>query len=73
MDVTSTVTMITQLGFSIVMCILLWNYIQKLNETILTIVSAHNEEVAGLKDMINSNTIALTELRDAINNMDKGK
>lgn len=73
MDISTIAPMVTNLGFSVVMCFMLWSYVQKLNDTILQITETHKTEVDGLKGMINSNTVALTELRDAINNMGKTK
>lgn len=56
--------MITSVGFPIVMCLLLWYQMQKNNEL-------HKAEVDSLKDVISDVKIAITELRDAINNMEK--
>lgn len=66
MDTNAITTMITSVGFPIVMCLLLWYQMQKNNE-------AHKEEVDSLKDVIQDVKIALTELRDAITNMGEKK
>lgn len=62
MDTNAITTMITSVGFPIVMCLLLWYQMQKNNEL-------HKSEVDSLKDVISDVKIALTELRDAINGM----
>lgn len=64
MDTNAITTMITSVGFPIVMCLLMWYQMQKNNEM-------HKSEVDSLKDVISDVKIALTELRDAINNMEK--
>lgn len=62
MDTNAITTMITSVGFPIVMCLLLWYQMQKNNEM-------HKSEVDSLKDVISDVKVALTELRDAINGM----
>ena len=52
---------ISSVGFPIVMCIYMVKSMKELNE-------AHKSEVDGLKEAINNNTIAITELRDKFNN-----
>lgn len=64
MDTQTITTMITSVGFPIVMCLLLWYQMKADNE-------AHKAEVDGLKDVINDVRVAITELRDAINNGNK--
>ena len=52
---------ISSVGFPIVMCIYMIKSMKELNE-------AHKSEVDGLKDAINNNTLAITELRNKFNN-----
>lgn len=66
MDTNTITTMITSVGFPIVMCLLLWYQMEKNNEL-------HKSEVDSLKDVISDVKIALTELRDAINNTRGGE
>ena len=52
---------ISSVGFPIVMCIYMVKSTKELNE-------AHKSEVNELKEAINNNTLAITELRDKFNN-----
>ena len=52
---------ISSVGFPIVMCIYMVKSMKELND-------AHKSEVDGLKEAINNNTLAITELRDKFNN-----
>lgn len=52
---------ISAVGFPIVMCIYMVKSMKELNES-------HKSEVDGLKEAINNNTLAITELRDKFNN-----
>lgn len=52
-------SMISSVGFPIVMCLLLW-YEMRQSEQL------HKEEIDSLKDVINEVKTALVELRDAI-------
>lgn len=62
MDSNAITTMITSVGFPIVMCLLLWYQMRESDKN-------HKEEVDSLKDVIADVKIALTELRDAISSM----
>lgn len=59
MDTQAITTMITSVGFPIVMCLLLWHQMEEDNKL-------HKEEVDGLKSVISDVKVAITELRDAI-------
>ena len=52
---------ISSVGFPIAMCLYMVKSMRELNE-------AHKSEVDGLKEAINNNTLAITELRDKFNN-----
>lgn len=52
---------ISTVGFPIIMCLYMVKSMKELNE-------AHKSEVDGLKEAINNNTLAITELRDKFNN-----
>lgn len=66
MDFTTVTGLIGSLGFPIIMCIMLFNWIQKLNEQ-------HKEEMSKVTEALNNNTLALTVLATKIdaNNMAK--
>lgn len=59
MDMTAATTMISTVGFPIAACCVMFWYMNKERES-------HAEEIKSLTDTINANTIALTELKDAI-------
>lgn len=59
MDMTAATTMISTVGFPIAACCVMFWYMNKERES-------HAEEIKSLTDTINTNTIALTELKDAI-------
>jgi len=59
MDISEISTLITSVGFPIVMCLMLFSYMTKLNEQ-------HETEMNTLKDTINANTQVLTELSTLI-------
>ena len=48
---------ISTVGFPIVMCIILFLHLQKTNEK-------HAEEIAGLRDAINNNTVVMNKVLD---------
>lgn len=59
MDYNSITTVISAVGFPIVACgALFWNQI--------TMQKQHEEEISQLREVINANTLALVELRDAV-------
>lgn len=62
MDANTITTLIGSLGFPIVAYFIMWKYMVQMNDQ-------HREEINGLKDVINQNTIILTELRDTINTL----
>lgn len=53
------ITLISNLGFPVAMCVLMWRYITDLNKR-------HEHEVNALKDTLNENTKVLTELTTLI-------
>lgn len=55
MEVTQIIEIVSSVGFPIVMCIILLNYMKQENEK-------HDNEVKNLTDTINANTKVLTEL-----------
>lgn len=55
MDVSLITNLIGSLGFPIVMCIMLYNRMDKQDEQ-------HKEEMSKLTESLNNNTIALTQL-----------
>ena len=55
MDLSSIVNVIGSLGFPIVMCIMLYQRMDKQDEQ-------HKEEMTKLTESLNNNTIALTQL-----------
>lgn len=59
MEYGDILSMISSVGFPIVMCLLLW-YEMRQSEQL------HKEEIDSLKDVINEVKTALVELRDAI-------
>lgn len=59
MEWDSIMTMISSIGFPIVMCLLLWYQIQQSDQR-------HKEEIDSLKDVINDVKVALESLKTAI-------
>ena len=55
MDLSSIVNVIGSLGFPIVMCVMLYQRMDKQDEQ-------HKEEMTKLTESLNNNTIALTQL-----------
>lgn len=55
MEITQIIEIISTIGFPIVMCLILLNYMKAENEK-------HDNEVKHLTDTINANTKVLTEL-----------
>lgn len=59
MDYATILQSISTVGFPIVMCVILFIYLQKTNEK-------HAEEVAGLRDAINNNTVVMNKVLDKL-------
>ena len=70
MTCTDIVSIISSLGFPIVMCLILVWYvkqqIENYREDIKSIQKDHQEEVQRMTEAINNNTIAITKLCDKI-------
>lgn len=62
MDLTEITNIITSVGFPIVMCLMLFKYLQDESDK-------HETEVKSLNETINSNTQVLTELVTLIKTM----
>lgn len=64
------ITMITTVGFPIVMCGALGYYVKYTNdrnrEDLLTERTSHKEEIEAMTEAINNNTLALQKLTDYI-------
>lgn len=60
MEINDVITLISNLGFPIVMCILLFWRMNKQDET-------HKEEIKGLTEVINELKLVITELKDSLN------
>ena len=65
MEMNDIIQAVSTLGFPIVMCAVLFWHMVKIQET-------HKEEMNALKDSLNQNTLALTELRDVIKYLNGG-
>lgn len=59
MEYSDAISMISSVGFPIVMCLLLWYQMRQSEEM-------HRQEISSLTDVISDVKTALTELRDAI-------
>lgn len=59
MNYNDIVTLISTVGFPIVMCGALFWYVVKSNQ-------GHKEEMDALKDALNANTLAITKLTDKL-------
>lgn len=55
MDYNTIVTLIGSVGFPIIMCLLMFKYIQTISEV-------HKEEVSGLSKAVEENTLAVQTL-----------
>lgn len=66
MDFTTITGLIGSLGFPIIMCIMLFNWIQKMNEQ-------HKEEMTKVTEALNNNTLALTVLATKIDSINMAK
>lgn len=59
MDANTVSTLISSVGFPIAACCVMFWYMNKERES-------HKEEINNLTTVLNANTLALTELKDAI-------
>ena len=59
MDINTITTLISSVGFPIFCCIAIFYYMQKESEK-------HAEEVKNLTDVLQANTLAITQLKDAL-------
>lgn len=59
MDANTVSTLISSVGFPIAACCVMFWYMNKERES-------HKEEIDNLTTVLNANTLALTELKDAI-------
>ena len=59
MEYSDVISMVSSVGFPIVMCLLLWYQMRQSEEM-------HRQEINSLTDVISDVKTALTELRDAI-------
>lgn len=77
MDMQTIVSLIGSLGFPIVMCLIMFKYIEQVEadnkETIEKMTQSHKEETDSLKDAFNNNTQVLTELKTMISALLGGK
>lgn len=66
MNINDITTLIGSLGFPIIMCIVLFNYITKLNEYNKNESERHKQEMMMLRDSIDNNTIVIRNLVDTL-------
>lgn len=75
MDSTQIINVVQSIGFPIVMCGAMGWFVfymfNKNNEQVQKIQEQHQEEIQELQQAIDNNTIALTKVIDAINNINK--
>ena len=64
MDISTITNVIGSIGFPIAMCIMLFDWIKKLEEQ-------HKEEMTKVVESLNNNTQALTILTEKINDLDR--
>lgn len=64
MDVTLITQLIGSVGFPIVACIMIFRQMTKQEDM-------HREEMEGMKDSLNNNTIALTKLVDRLDAIER--
>lgn len=73
MDSTQIINVVQSIGFPIVMCGAMGWFVfymfNKNNEQVQKIQEQHQEEIQELQQAIDNNTLALTKVIDAINNM----
>lgn len=63
MDITSITNVIGSLGFPIVMCVLIFKYLEQEQ-------GAHKEEISSLKDVIGDLKVAITSLTERLGKHD---
>lgn len=75
MDSTQIINVVQSIGFPIVMCGAMGWFVfymfNKNNEQVQKIQEQHQEEIQELQQAIDNNTLALTKVIDAINNINK--
>ena len=59
MDVSAITSLVGSLGFPIVMCVLIFRYLEQEQE-------AHKEEITSLKDVISDLKVAITSLTERL-------
>lgn len=64
MDATQVSQIVSNVGFPIVACMIMW-------KTLQDSTAAHKEEMDAMKESLNHNTIVLTELKTLIQNLHK--
>lgn len=72
MDASTVFEGVKQLGLAVIMCLLMAYFVKYMFDKFMDqndeLNAQHNEEITLLKDALNNNTIALTELRDKMSN-----
>ena len=63
MDVSAITSLVGSLGFPIVMCVLIFKYLETEQET-------HKEEITSLKDVISDLKVAITKLTERLGKRD---
>lgn len=67
MDAQGITALIGSVGFPIVMCLIMFKYMEQIQadnkETIEKLNESHKQEVDALKESLNNNTTVLTELK----------
>lgn len=62
MDYSAIVQTISSVGFPIVMCIILFMYVQKITEQYKEELLALREEVSCLRETVSNNTVVMTQV-----------
>lgn len=63
MDISSITNVVGSLGFPIVMCVIIFQYLEQEQE-------AHKEEISSLKDVIAELKVAITSLTERLDKRD---
>lgn len=67
MDAQGITALIGSVGFPIVMCLIMWKYMEQIQadnkDTIAKLTEAHKQETDSLKESLNNNTTVLAELK----------
>lgn len=70
MDLPTVIQLIGSVGFPIVACIVMGWYVKyttdKHREELTNLNNQHRDELTSITEALNNNTIALTELKDAL-------